>query len=118
MAQLFQATARLNVIFCNVTLYLITIQCEASSYAYQCNGPEQISSFDVQGDSKTSFKSKGGVVYSNKSIVDILQDERAFSVEEEQKLQVALDLDGKDLDLVLDTTAFILEQVKYDVHGA
>ena len=48
----------------------------------------------------------------------ILQDERAFSVEEEQKLQVALDLDGKDLDLVLDTTAFILEQVKYDVHGA
>ena len=71
MAQLFQATARLNVMFCNVT-YLITIQCEASSYAYQCNGPEQISSFDVQGDSKTSFKSKSGVVYSNKSIVGIL----------------------------------------------
>lgn len=42
-----------------------------------------------------------------------LKDERAFSAEEEQKLQIALELDIKDLDLVLDTTAFILEQAAY-----
>ena len=43
-----------------------------------------------------------------------LQDERAFSAEEEQKLQAALELEAKDLELVLDTIAFILEQVTSD----
>ena len=43
-----------------------------------------------------------------------LQDERAFSTEEEQKLQAALELEAKDLELVLDTIAFILEQVTSD----
>ncbi|XP_065910643.1 COMM domain-containing protein 10-like [Dysidea avara] len=42
-----------------------------------------------------------------------LKDERAFSTEEEQKLQAALELEAKDLELVLDTIAFILEQAAY-----
>ena len=41
------------------------------------------------------------------------QDERAFSAEEEEKLQAALQLEAKDLELVLDTTSFILQQVWY-----
>jgi len=41
------------------------------------------------------------------------QDERAFSAEEEEKLQAALQLEAKDLELVLDTTSFILQQVQY-----
>ncbi|CDQ60152.1 unnamed protein product [Oncorhynchus mykiss] len=41
-----------------------------------------------------------------------LKEERTFSEEEEQKLQSALSLDKQDLSLVLDTTAFILEQVR------
>lgn len=40
-----------------------------------------------------------------------LQGERTFSEEEEEKLQAALTLDKHALDLVLETTAFILEQV-------
>lgn len=39
------------------------------------------------------------------------QGERTFSDEEEQKLQTALSLDKQALNLVLETTAFILEQV-------
>uniref|UniRef100_A0A8C7SFF6 COMM domain containing 10 n=1 Tax=Oncorhynchus mykiss TaxID=8022 RepID=A0A8C7SFF6_ONCMY len=42
-----------------------------------------------------------------------LKEERTFSEEEEQKLQSALSLDKQDLSLVLDTTAFILEQAVY-----
>jgi len=41
------------------------------------------------------------------------QDERAFSAEEEEKLQAALQLEAKDLELVLDTTSFILQQAAY-----
>lgn len=39
------------------------------------------------------------------------QGERTFSEEEEQKLQAALSLDKQALNLVLETSAFILEQV-------
>lgn len=39
------------------------------------------------------------------------QGERTFSEEEEQKLQAALSLDKQALNLVLETAAFILEQV-------
>ncbi|KAM7415971.1 hypothetical protein PAMA_018171 [Pampus argenteus] len=42
-----------------------------------------------------------------------LKGERTFSEEEEQKLQTALSLDKQALDLVLETTAFILEQAVY-----
>ncbi|XP_055774719.1 COMM domain-containing protein 10 isoform X1 [Salvelinus fontinalis] len=42
-----------------------------------------------------------------------LKEERTFSEEEEQKLQSALSLDKQNLSLVLDTTAFILEQAVY-----
>jgi len=42
-----------------------------------------------------------------------LKDERAFSAEEEEKLQAALQLEAKDLELVLDTTSFILQQAAY-----
>ena len=40
------------------------------------------------------------------------QGERTFSEEEEQKLQAALALDKNALNLVLETAAFILEQVR------
>jgi len=40
-----------------------------------------------------------------------LQGEQTFSEEEEQKLQAALSLDKHALNLVLETAAFILEQV-------
>lgn len=40
------------------------------------------------------------------------QSERTFSEEEEQKLQAALSLEKKALSLVLETAAFILEQVR------
>ena len=46
-----------------------------------------------------------------RKIVFSLQGERAFSEEEEQKLQTALLLDKQALNLVLETSAFILEQV-------
>ncbi|KAM9394412.1 COMM domain-containing protein 10 [Pholidichthys leucotaenia] len=42
-----------------------------------------------------------------------LKGERTFSEEEEQKLQGALSLDKHALDLVLETSAFILEQAVY-----
>ncbi|CAH3033523.1 unnamed protein product [Pocillopora meandrina] len=42
-----------------------------------------------------------------------LRDERAFSEEEEIKLQVALELEANDLHVVLETAAFILEQAAY-----
>ncbi|XP_043966202.1 COMM domain-containing protein 10 [Gambusia affinis] len=44
-----------------------------------------------------------------------VKGERTFSEEEEQKLQAALTLDKHALNLVLETTAFILEQAVY--HG-
>lgn len=40
------------------------------------------------------------------------QGERTFSEEEEEKLQTALSLDKQALNLVVETAAFILEQVK------
>lgn len=40
------------------------------------------------------------------------QGERTFSEEEEQKLEAALSLDKQALNLVLETAAFILEQVR------
>ena len=40
-----------------------------------------------------------------------MQDERAFSEDEEEKLQAALALEPDDLHIVLETSAFILEQV-------
>ncbi len=40
------------------------------------------------------------------------QGERTFSEEEEQKLQAALSLDKQALSLVVETAAFILEQVR------
>uniref|UniRef100_A0A3Q3MYJ5 COMM domain containing 10 n=1 Tax=Mastacembelus armatus TaxID=205130 RepID=A0A3Q3MYJ5_9TELE len=42
-----------------------------------------------------------------------LKEERTFSEEEEQKLQTALSLDKQALSLVLETSAFILEQAVY-----
>ncbi|XP_034026525.1 COMM domain-containing protein 10 [Thalassophryne amazonica] len=42
-----------------------------------------------------------------------LKGERTFSEEEEQKLQAALSLEKATLSLVLETTAFILEQAVY-----
>lgn len=39
------------------------------------------------------------------------QGERTFSEEEEQKLQAALSLDKRGLSLMVETAAFILEQV-------
>lgn len=42
-----------------------------------------------------------------------LRDERAFSEEEEIKLQGALELEANDLHVVLETAAFILEQAAY-----
>lgn len=44
------------------------------------------------------------------------QGERMFSEEEEQKLQAALSLDKQALNLVVETAAFILEQVKWWSH--
>ncbi|XP_035666460.1 COMM domain-containing protein 10-like [Branchiostoma floridae] len=42
-----------------------------------------------------------------------LRDDRSFSEEEEEMLQQALGLQGGDLQLVLETTAFVLEQAAY-----
>ena len=39
------------------------------------------------------------------------KDERTFSEDEEEKLQGALDLSGPDLELVLQTLEFFLQQV-------
>ncbi|XP_038077865.1 COMM domain-containing protein 10-like [Patiria miniata] len=44
-----------------------------------------------------------------------LRDDHSFSEEEQEKLQVALGLEGKDLQLVLETTSFILEQAAYHI---
>lgn len=41
------------------------------------------------------------------------QSERAFTAEEEEKLQGALQLEPKELELVIDTTTFILQQAAY-----
>ena len=41
----------------------------------------------------------------------ILQDERTFTEDEEEKLQASLGLDGADLELVLQTLEFFLQQV-------
>ena len=45
------------------------------------------------------------------SLSGVGQDDRAFSAEEEEKLQGAFELEGDDLHMVLETSAFILEQV-------
>ncbi|XP_065836566.1 COMM domain-containing protein 10-like [Oscarella lobularis] len=42
-----------------------------------------------------------------------LRDEKAFSDEEEAKLQAVLGLEAKDLELILETAAFFLEQAAY-----
>ena len=39
------------------------------------------------------------------------QDDQPFSEEEKEKLQGALQLEPRDIELVLDTTSFILQQV-------
>ena len=41
----------------------------------------------------------------------VFKDERTFSEDEEEKLQGALDLSGSDLELVLQTLEFFLQQV-------
>ena len=43
----------------------------------------------------------------------LLQSERAFTADEEEKLQGALQLDPKELELVINTTTFILQQAAY-----
>ena len=43
----------------------------------------------------------------------IMQDEKTFTEEEEEKLQAAFVLDSKDLEIVLDASSFILEQAAY-----
>lgn len=42
-----------------------------------------------------------------------LQSERAFTADEEEKLQGALQLEPKELELVINTTTFILQQAAY-----
>ncbi|XP_071476077.1 COMM domain-containing protein 10-like [Diadema antillarum] len=42
-----------------------------------------------------------------------LRDEHSFTEDEEEKLEGALDLERSELELVLETTAFILEQAAY-----
>lgn len=42
-----------------------------------------------------------------------LKEERTFSEEEEEKLQAAFDVTAADLDLVLETLEFILQQAAY-----
>ncbi|XP_072037978.1 COMM domain-containing protein 10-like [Amphiura filiformis] len=44
-----------------------------------------------------------------------LRDERSFTEDEEEKLEGALGIEGRDLQLVLETTAFILEQAAYHI---
>lgn len=46
------------------------------------------------------------------SVFFFSQGERAFSEEEEEKLQAALSLEKQALNLVIETSAFVLEQVK------
>ena len=41
------------------------------------------------------------------------QDERSFTEEEEEKLQVAFELNKDEIEAVLDTLSFILEQAAY-----
>lgn len=43
----------------------------------------------------------------------LCQNDRAFTAEEEEKLQGALQLEPRDLELVIDTTTFILQQAAY-----
>ncbi len=43
----------------------------------------------------------------------VLQSEKAFTADEEEKLQGALQLDPKELELVINTTTFILQQAAY-----
>ena len=45
----------------------------------------------------------------------LMQDERSFTEDEEEKLETALGIEGRDLQLVLETTAFILEQVSIHI---
>ena len=42
-----------------------------------------------------------------------MQSERAFTADEEEKLQGALQLEPKELELVINTTTFILQQAAY-----
>lgn len=42
---------------------------------------------------------------------DLLQDERTFSEEEEEKLQTTLGMDGADIELLIQTLEFFLQQV-------
>ncbi|XP_006813989.1 COMM domain-containing protein 10-like [Saccoglossus kowalevskii] len=42
-----------------------------------------------------------------------LRDERSFSEDEEEKLQTALGLESEDVQLILETIAFIIEQTAY-----
>lgn len=46
-------------------------------------------------------------------ILFYLQNEKAFTEEEEEKLQAAFDLSSKDLGNILDTISFVLEQAAY-----
>ena len=41
----------------------------------------------------------------------LLQEERTFSDEEEEKLQTALGVAGSDLELIIETLEFVLQQV-------
>lgn len=44
-----------------------------------------------------------------------MQDEPAFNAEEQEKLLLALKLDPRGLELVLETTTFILQQTAYHI---
>lgn len=56
-------------------------------------------------------ESKCDVLPFNLFLLFFAQGERTFSEEEEEKLQTALSLDKQALSLVVETSAFILEQV-------
>lgn len=44
-----------------------------------------------------------------------LKNEKVFTAEEEEKLQGALQLDARELELVINTTTFILQQAAYHI---
>ena len=68
-----------------------------------------------QGQLRSSFKSVKQ--FNCVLIIIVFKDERAFSEDEEEKLQIALGLESDDLHIVLETCAFILEQVSNILFG-
>ena len=119
--ELFQVTPRLAVLHpFTPPQYHVSISCQpqesgrpdkrAGGWKIQQNPDQNHAKTSPEGDTDVSA---GCLTFKP---LPFSQDEPAFSPEEIEKLPAALKLEPKDVELVLDTSTFIMQQVQHHIH--